>query len=41
MAEIMDGFLNGFSVREMDDHGPLIALNPGADRERNTPVDHG
>ena len=36
----MDGSFNGFPVREMDNHSPSIALNSGADRERDTPVNH-
>lgn len=40
MAGAFDSFLNRFSVREMDDHDPVIAHYADADRVWNAPVIH-
>ena len=36
----LHSFLNRLSVREMDDHDPMIALYARADRVWNAPVIH-
>ena len=39
-AGALYSFLNRLSVREMDDHDPMIALYARADRVGNAPVIH-